>query len=526
MKVLTPATHAIEIVRTNDDDYRQDSNLSENVTRLHQDLLTVSGRIGIVDIGSNTVRLVVYDVPDRMPIPMFNEKADCRLVEGLAETGCLSPVGVEKAMSSLRRFILLADAMGVEALDLVATAAVRDANDGDAFVARVKSEFDINISVLSGFEEAELSALGLVSGVPDANGVLCDLGGGSLDLIQLKDGQGVTYGTTPLGHLRLREMADDNRRKAGKIIDDHLSKIDWLSQSQGNNLYLTGGIMRAIARVFINQTRYPLHVVDNFTIRSHTAYDLAKILSRQSAMSLKKTSSLSQTRIKSIPFATELLRHLIKAIKPENLVFSGFGMREGQMLKHLPDAMRGNDPLIEGAKTLSDRTGRFSLKGKEVANWIMPLFPDASPEDSRRVMAACLLSDIGWNEHPDYRAEHAFYRTLRIPFAGLSHPDRVFIAAAVYVRNNGDPRARVVKDVRGLLESDQLSKVDGIGRAIRLAHTLSGSAPGLLSQTSLERTADEIILRLPGDSSAFQSETVERRFRGMCKSLKTKGRIT
>ena len=497
----------------------------DNVTRLRPDLLTVSGRIGIVDIGSNTVRLVVYDVPDRMPVPMFNEKANCRLVEGLAESGCLSPKGVKKAMNSLRRFVRLADAMGVEALDLVATAAVRDANDGADFVARVKAEFNIDITVLSGSEEAGLSALGLVSGVPDASGVFCDLGGGSLDLVQLENGERIKFGTTPLGHLRLREMAEDDTSKAGKIIDKYLSKIDWLEQGQGKNLYLTGGVMRAIARDFIKQMKYPLHVVDNFTIRSNNALDLATILSKQSTVSLKKTSSLSPTRIKSVPFATELLRHLINTIRPENIVFSGFGMREGQMQKHLPDAMRGRDPLIEGAKTLADRTGRFSLKGQEVTNWVMPLFPDASPEDTRRVMAACLLSDIGWSEHPDYRAEHAFYRTLRIPFAGLSHPDRVFIAAAVYVRYNGDPHARVVKNVRGLLEAEQLSKVDGIGRAIRLAHTLSGSAPGLLSQTSLERSGDEIILHLPGDSQAFQSDTVDRRFRGMCKSLKAKATI-
>ncbi len=499
--------------------------MADNVTRLRPDLLTINGRIGIVDIGSNTVRLVVYDVPDRMPIPMFNEKADCRLVEGLAESGCLSPEGVEKALNSLRRFVRLADAMGVEALDLVATAAVRDANDGAEFVARVKAEFNIDIAVLSGSEEAELSALGLVSGVPDATGVLCDLGGGSLDLVHIKNGERIKYGTTPLGHLRLREMSEGDTRKAGKIIDKHLSKMDWLKKAQGKNLYLTGGIMRAIARIFIEQTKYPLHVVDNYSIRSGTAYELSTILSNLSTASLKKTSSLSPTRIKSVPFATEIIRHLIDTIHPENLVFSGFGMREGQMLKHLPDAMRGRDPLIEGAKTLAERTGRFSLKGKEVANWIMPLFPDASPEDTRRVMAACLLSDIGWNEHPDYRAEHAFYRTLRIPFAGLSHPDRVFIAAAVYVRYNGNPRARVVRDVRGLLEPEQLSKVDGIGRAIRLAHTISGSAPGLLSQTSLERSGNEITLRLPGDSRAFQSDTVDRRFRGMCKSLKAKAII-
>ncbi|MEX0694115.1 MAG: hypothetical protein WD075_06710 [Rhodospirillales bacterium] len=498
----------------------------EKALRLPTDLITVSGRIGIVDIGSNTVRLVVYDVPERMPVPMFNEKAECRLVEGMSRTGRLSPAGVKKALNSLRRFVRLSVAMGVEKLDLVATAAVRDASDGPAFAKMIETEFGIDVCILSGSEEAELSALGLVVGVPKADGILGDLGGGSLDLVGLERGQCMSYCTLPLGHLRLQEMADGNIDKAHTIIADHFAKSDWLRQSEGKNLYLTGGIMRAIARIFIEQTNYPLHVVDNFTIRADDALGLARLMAGLSRSSLTRISPLSPSRVKSIPYATEVLGSLIEIAKPSEVVFSGFGMREGQMLQHLPEEMRHQDPLIAGAETLAERTGRFSLNGAEVANWVSPLFPSSGDEDRRRILAACLLSDIGWNEHPDYRAEHSFYRALRLPFAGLSHADRVFIAATVFVRYNGDSNAKVVNDVRALLDPDLLAKVDGIGRAIRLAHTLSGSAPGLLSLTSLERADNKLILHLPGYSRVFQSETVNRRFRGLCKSLGLRGSIS
>jgi exopolyphosphatase / guanosine-5'-triphosphate,3'-diphosphate pyrophosphatase len=498
----------------------------EKALRLSTDLITVSGRIGIVDIGSNTVRLVVYDVPERMPIPMFNEKAECRLVEGMSKTGKLSPSGVKKAINSLRRFVRLSVAMGVEKLDLVATAAVRDASDGPAFVQMINTEFGIDVCVLTGSEEAELSALGLVVGVPKADGIMGDLGGGSLDLVCLERGQCTSYGTMPLGHLRLQEMADGNIGKAHTIIADHFSKSEWLRQSKGKNLYLTGGIMRAIARIFIEQTNYPLHVVDNFTIRAEEALSLSRLMAGLSRSTLAKVSSLSPSRVKSVPYATEVLGSLIEIAQPSHVVFSGFGMREGQMLQHLPEEMRHQDPLIAGAETLAEKTGRFSLNGAEVANWVSPLFPSSGEEDRRRILAACLLSDIGWNEHPDYRAEHSFYRSLRLPFAGLSHADRVFIAATVFVRYNGDPNAKVVNEVRTLLEPELLAKVDGIGRAIRLAHTLSGSAPGLLSLTSLERTDTRLILHLPGYSRVFQSETVDRRFRGLCKSLGIRGSIS
>lgn len=500
--------------------------MPEKAIPLYTHSSTVTRRIGVIDLGSNTLRLVVYDVPDRMPVPMFNEKAECRLAEGLAESGHLSKTGVEKAMRSLRRFIRLAHAMGAETLDIVATAAVREASDGNEFVRRIEQEFTVNVTVLSGAEEAELSALGLIAGVPDADGVLGDLGGGSLDLVVLEKGHPVTFGTMPLGHLRLREMSGGKIAKAHGIIATHFADATWLSQAAGKNLYLSGGIMRAIARVFIEQTGYPLHVVDNFTIRRDDALRLAKLMAGLSGSTLKKIPAIPPARIKTVPFAAEVLASLIAAVNPANVVFSGFGMREGQMLKRLPEEMRHQDPLIAGAETLAERTGRFSLSGAEVANWVYPLFPDAGPEDIRRILAACLLSDIGWSEHPDYRAEHAFFRCLRLPYAGLSHADRVFIAASVYVRYNGDPNAAVVNTVRGLLADDQLNKVDGIGRAIRLAHTLSGSAPGLLSQTRLERKPKTLVLHLPGNSFVFQSETVDRRFRGLSKSLGLRGTIT
>ena len=486
---------------------------------------TVTGRIGVVDIGSNTVRLVVYDVPDRMPIPMFNEKAECRLVQGLAETGKLSEKGVAKAMASLGRFVLLAEAMRVDTLDLVATAAVREASDGNDFVRTVKETYGVSVTVLSGAEEAELSALGLLVGVPNATGLLGDLGGGSLDLVVLKEGEGLNYGTLPLGHVRLRELAEGKIRKANNIINDQLDKAEWLHDAHGQDLFLAGGIMRALSRVFIEQLEYPLHIVDQFSVNSDEAERLSTLLSGLSTNTLKKIPPISPSRVKSIPYAAATLAQLILRLKPKRVVFSGFGMREGQMLKRLPEDMRAQDPLIAGAMTFAERTGRFSLDGEEVAAWVSPLFPDMDEVDQRRILAACLLSDIGWNEHPDYRAEHAFYRCLRLPFAGLSHADRVFIATSVYVRYNGDFDAPLVNSIKSLLAEEELKKVDGIGRAIRLAHTLSGSAPGLLSRTRLDRKAKTLVLHLPGNTGVFQSETVERRFKGLTKTLGLRGSI-
>ncbi|MDA0998426.1 MAG: Ppx/GppA phosphatase family protein [Proteobacteria bacterium] len=489
-----------------------------------KDFPTVHGRLGVVDIGSNTVRLVVYDVPDRLPVPMFNEKSECRLVEGLSSTGHLSKTGVKRAIRSIGRFVRLAQSMGVESLDLVATAAVREASDGADFVKIVEKTYGTPVTILSGAEEAELAALGLIVGVPDADGVLGDLGGGSLDLVVLDKGRLAAFGTLPLGHVLLREMADNKIKRGKAIVEKHLKTAKLLKGASGKKMYLAGGIVRTIARIFIEQTNYPLHIVDNYALRADDALRLSRLLAGLSQGTLKKIPIITPNRIKSIPFAAEVLASLIEAAKPKQVVFSGFGMREGQMLKRLPEDIRHQDPLIAGALTLAENSGRFALKGQEIVDWVRPIFPNLTPTEQRRIEVACLLSDIAWNEHPDYRAEHAFYRCLRLPYAGLSHPDRV--ATSVYVRYNGDPNASLVNSVRGLLAPEDLAKVEGIGRAIRLAHTVSGSAPGLLAATRMERSGKRLILHLPGSTEIFRSETVDRRFRSLARILGLQGNVS
>ncbi len=483
------------------------------------------GKVAIVDIGSNTVRLVVYDAPLRLPIPMFNEKAQCELGRGLAATGKLNPQGVKTALASLARFINLSTAMGADHLKLVATAAVRDAFDGPEFVAEIKRRFGLDVQVLSGEEEAKLAAIGLLSGVSKADGVLGDLGGGSLDLVALNRGEFGEHGTLPLGHLRLAEVMEKGYDAAQNQIEKCLKELPWIRQAKGRTLYAIGGSWRSLARIFIDQIGHPLHVVDNFTLRQDEALRLSNVIAGSSRDSLKRIPGIPRRRMETLSAASMVLETLIRVIEPKKLTFSGFGMREGQLLEILPDKLRGKDPLIDACKSFADRTGRFALHGNEILEWMAPLFPDEKSAQKRLRFAACLLSDIGWNEHPDYRAEHAFYRVLRIPFAGLTHPNRVLLAEAVYVRYNGDPESKLVSPVRSLLDPGQQAWVNVVGLALRLAHTLSGSAPGLLAQSRLKVGGNKLSLKVPKGDEIFVSETVERRLKTLARSVGLKSAI-
>ena len=483
------------------------------------------GRVGVVDIGSNTVRLVVYDAPTRLPIPIFNEKAQCALGSGMAKTGKLNPKGVSEALRSLARFVGLARAMDVKRLEMVATAAVRDAIDGTEFVDLVERTCGLPVNVLSGAEEARLAAVGLLNSAPDADGVLGDLGGGSLDLVSLEKGKIGTFATLPLGHLRLFEASGGDRAEARRILSGELAKVPWLVDMSGRTLYAVGGSWRALARIFIEQTHHPLHVVDNFVIGFFDALRLADLIAGLSRNTVERLPGIAHRRIDTLPSAAMALSALIEVSRPSQVAFSAFGMREGQMLELLPPELRGQDPLISACESQAERTGRFAMHGEEILDWMSPLFPNETTSQRRLRLATCLLSDIGWSEHPDYRALHSYHRVLRIPYPELTHPDRAEMALAVLVRYDGDPDDRIVAPHRKLLDEDRHSRALVIGLALRLAHTLSGGAPGLLPRTRMKSKNGRLILEVPDDKAVFLSEAVERRFKTLARSMDLKPKI-
>ncbi|HER26637.1 MAG TPA: hypothetical protein ENI69_05970, partial [Rhodospirillales bacterium] len=399
----------------------------------------------------------------------------------------------------------------------VATSAVRDAEDGPEFAAEIERRFGHPVEILSGPDEARLAAMGLLCGVPEADGLAGDLGGGSFDLVALNRGEFGQQATLPVGHLRLADLSGSGM--VGEVIGRELESLPWIRAARGRALYALGGSCRALARVMIEQTGHPLHVVDNFSIDADYARDLCRVIASGGGKSLKKISGVPRSRMATLPYAAKLFECLLAVVEPDRLVFSGFGMREGQLLKMLPDAFRLQDPLIASCKSMAERIGRFNFRGTGLLQWMAPLFDGESADEKRLRWAACLLSDIGWSEHPDYRAEHAFHRVLRVPFAGLTHGERVLLADAIYVRYNGEPESALVEPLRGLLDAGQLSWVRVVGLALRLAHTIAGSAPGILSKSKLKIGADTLILKLPPDRDVYISETVIRRLKTLAASL-------
>ena len=477
--------------------------------------------VAIIDIGSNSIRLVVYEGLSRVPIVLFNEKAVCALGQGLEETRKLNPEGRKIAIPVILRFCRLAKVMHVRSLNILATSAVRDAKDGIEFVQTIEDLCQIPVTILSGEEEAQLAALGVLCGTPKADGLVADLGGGSLELIALDKGQfSGPYATMPLGVLRLWDAsAGGDRVRASKIIDKYFSALNFWSHGKDKTLYCVGGAWRALAKLYISYTKHPLHVIDNFTLKPSQAYQLTSLITQQNQKALDKIPGISRKRVSHMPLAAMLLEKILYAANPQQLVFSVYSVREGQYFRNLPETVRSLDPLLFACAELARNAGRFTSDGEEIFQWMTPLFLDETKRQERLRLATCYLSDLFWNEHPDYRAEHAFLRIFRLSLMGLDHQDRAALALAIYARYGGSDYFPEAHDAIALLSRGEENYWQRLGMALRLGYSISGGAPSLLKLTNLIVEKNNLLLTIPDNDPAFAVDFNERRYEKAVKAI-------
>jgi exopolyphosphatase / guanosine-5'-triphosphate,3'-diphosphate pyrophosphatase len=471
------------------------------------------GRIAVIDVGSNSLRLAVFERLGAALLPLLNERVMCALGRGIAVTGRLNPQGVELAFANVERFTALARALAVDHLAIIATAAVRDASDGRDFAAEIEERCGAPVRIIDGGEEGRLSAAGVLAGIPDADGIVGDLGGGSVELVRVnaQERSGIGAGISlPLGPLRLAELGD-NRKAAIEQIERVIATAPLLRECAGRSLYLVGGAWRAIARLHIEQTHYPLHIIHQYTIARRPAEAFLDIVSTQSRRSLERITGIGRRRLEVVPLAAAILRRLVAFGKPNRLVFSAFGLREGYAYGVLPREQPATDPLIAACITMAQRQGRPGSDGDRLQRWVAPVFP-APDEASRRLhRAVCWLSDTAWTEHPDYRAEHAFLRSLRMPVGAIEHAGRAFIALALHARYGGAADDPLKTAALALLDEGAATEARCLGLALRLAYTLCGGALDLLDQVLLDREDDTLVLELPATGSLFVGEAVQRR---------------
>lgn len=481
-------------------------------------------RVAVIDIGSNSIRLVVYDGLTRAPQPIFNEKVLCGLGRTVEKTGRLNPDGVELALANLARFARLLEGLPVARLDVLATAAVRDAADGAAFVAAVEHRTGLAVRTISGEEEARLSAMGVLSGTPGADGIMGDLGGGSLEVVGLDRGVIGPQVTLPLGPFRLIEASGGRYAGAQRVVDQNLERLSWLGRHKGCTFYPVGGNWRALAKLHMEHVRHPLHIIHHYKVGAAELREFAGLIARQSRSSLDRVLAGSRRRNETLPLAALVMERLLRLAEPSSVIFSAFGLREGHLFDLLSPEQRRQDPLLSACADLAARVGRFGA-GEIMASWVAGLFAGEDESAVRLRLAASLLSDLGWTDHPDYRAEHTYLRILHLPFAGMDHAARAFLALAGYARYAGRVDDALTAPARGLLSEGQVMKALVLGLALRLAHTLTGGTAALLQRASLRLEEEKLVLALPEDAAVLAGEVVQRRLDALAKAVKRRGQV-
>ncbi|MEM8744393.1 MAG: exopolyphosphatase [Pseudomonadota bacterium] len=486
--------------------------------------------VAVIDIGSNSVRLVIFQQAKRNPIPFFNEKVLCGLGRSLATTGRLHENGVERALRALRRFRAICRQLDVSSIEVIATAAAREAENGPDFVSRAERAIGCDISVITGKREAHLAASGVICGFPNADGMVADLGGGSLEVIGLRKKKGPIDGVTlPLGGLRLIDISGGDLKKARKIVDAQLEKVDWLKKGKGRPFYAVGGTWRAFARLHMAYTQYPLEVMHAYKIPYKEAVRFAGVVSQLSADSLERMAVVAKARRETLPVGALVLERLLKAMRPSEFVASAFGVREGLLYSTLPEEEQSRDPLLDACYELATLRSRSAEHAVELCGWTDALFEGGGPNESsseRRLRhAACLLSDIGWRTHPDYRSTQSQSMIAQETFAGVNHPGRVFLALSVFFRNRGLVALEQTPKISELVDKETVKRARIVGAAVRTAHMISASAPHVIDKTQIFYDDDRLVLQIPAELADLEGERLDLRFGVLARELEREPEI-
>ena len=467
----------------------------------------------------------------RSLITIFNEKALCGLGREVQTTGLLAPDAVNKALTSLRRFRALCKVMKVGRVYAIATAACRDASNGADFIARAERICGVHIEILSGSREARLSALGVISGVHNPDGVVGDLGGGSLELTGVRGsrvGRGVTL---PLGSLALQDLSHKSLKRAERIVKTELSGALQLSAARGRSFYAVGGTWRALARIHIIQSGYPLRVIHGYSIPAADALDSARRLRRLvSANMLANIEVVADARRPLLAFAALVLENIIRAAKPKMIVFSTFGVREGLLYEKLPLAERSRDGFICAARDLNELLSRSARHAQELIKWtdrlVRVIKLRENEEDRRLRHAACLLSDIGWRVHPDYRGEQTLNLVIHGNFGAISHQDRAFVALSVFYRYAGlSEQNEPPIAIQELVSPPMLDRARVLGAAFRVAHLISAARPGVLPATHFRTIGRKLMLVFEHRLIDLVADRVGSRFKQLARLVGRSGSI-
>ncbi|WP_455465498.1 exopolyphosphatase [Bartonella sp. B39] len=480
--------------------------------------------VAVIDIGSNSVRLVIYEGLVRSPTVLFNEKVLCGLGQGVAKTGFLEEKSMKMALQTLKRFHALCRQIGAYDVYTLATAAAREAKNGSAFIQNAENVLQNKIYLLSGNEEALYSAYGVISTFYQPKGISGDLGGGSLELIGIDNsyvGEGITL---PLGGLRLRYLSNNDIAVATKIAHEHFGKSAIVRKGMARCFYAVGGTWRNLAKLHMATKHYQLPVMHGYEVDAVEMEDFLRFVVSGNIDNMKGISAISKNRRQLLSYGAIVLIELIQSMGFEKIIFSGAGVREGFLYSRLPQEVRVTDPLIAACTEMAILRARSPKQAEELIDFTtnaFDVFEISETENERRYRkAACLLADIGWRIHPDYRGNEAANQIALGSYPGISHEGRLYAALAVFFRNTSFLIDEESLPIFQLATRNIIEKARILGETMRIAHLFSASTAGVLPHLLWHKKTDHIVLHIPGRYADLLGERPLTRLKKLSKIIK------
>ncbi len=480
---------------------------------------TAQGRIkgakpvAVLDIGSNSVRLVVYERHARSLTPLYNEKSACALGRGIAASGRLADDNVARALTAIKRFALVAKLMRAGKVHILATSAVREAANRDEFVNAVEAIMDAKVHVLSGEQEAHFAALGVVAGIPDFAGMIGDLGGGSLELSTIINANDTNGQTHELGVIRLQDDSGNSPTRAVSIIRERLQGSVLDTGRSGGSFAAIGGTWRSLAKLHQILRDYPLHMVQHYIV---PAADMIALCDEIVAAG-KYTGAefVSSSRRDLVPFGAAVLAEVLRMGKFADVVFSALGVREGYLFGLLDAQEQAVDPLVQAAEELSVLRSRSPAHASDLieftSNFLTAAGIDETPAEKRLREVACLLADIGWRAHPDYRGSQSVDAVAYGSMTGVDHPGRAYLAQVIAVRYGGLKGKSNATPLQALVGPSGNARARLIGALFRVGYPMSAAMPGVLPRVSFKVDGASLRLCLPPDLAFLDGEHLRAR---------------
>ncbi|EJF75847.1 hypothetical protein MEC_00402 [Bartonella alsatica IBS 382] len=428
------------------------------------------------------------------------------------------------ALQTLKRFHALCRQIGVEEIYTLATAAAREAKNGSEFIQNAENILQNKIYLLSGSEEAVYSAYGVISTFYKPKGISGDLGGGSLELIDIDNsdvGEGVTL---PLGSLCLQYMSNNDITVAARIVHEQFDKSTVVRKSMTRCFYAVGGTWRNLAKLHMATKHYRLPVMHGYEVDAVEMEDFLRFIVSGCIDNIGGIITVSKNRRQLLSYGAIILIGLIRCMGFEKIIFSGAGIREGFLYSRLPQAVRVSDPLITACTEVAILQARSPKQAEELIDFTTNAFEvfgiSETEDECRYRKAACLLADIGWRIHPDYRGNEAANQIALGSYPGISHEGRIYAALAVFFRNTGLLIDNESLPIFQLATKNIIEKARILGETMHIAYLFSASTAGILPHLSWHKKTNHVVLYIPERYAGLLGERPLNRLKKLSKIIK------